>query len=228
MASLTPLAEFPNLALLYKLKKLKPAAQRVVKSDTNNDDSAAVAAAEVTTTNPPNAAFNKKIALIRHDITKLEVDAIVNAANESLMGGGGVDGAIHRAAGPGLLEECRELDGCETGDAKITDAYDLPCRKVIHTVGPVYFLAKEIDMHEVWLRGCYRRSLELAVENGCKSIAFTAISTGIYGYPSEEAAETAIDEVRKWLDAGNGEELDTILFCNFMEKDEDAYLALLP
>ena len=83
-------------------------------------------------------------------------------------------------------------------------------------------------MHEIWLRGCYRRSLELAVENGCKSIAFTAISTGIYGYPSEEAAETAIDEVRKWLDAGNGEELDTILFCNFMEKDEDAYLALLP
>ena len=150
-------------------------------------------------TSPAESAtwrFNDKISLIRTDITKLETDAIVNAANESLLGGGGVDGAIHRAAGEGLLEECRTLDGCDTGDAKITDAYELPCEKVIHAVGPVYWTTKREGMHEKLLRGCYTKSLDLAVQNECKSLAFSALSTGVYGYPSGEAAETAIKAVK--------------------------------
>ena len=130
------------------------------------------------------------------DITKLSTDAIVNAANESLLGGGGVDGAIHRAAGPQLLEECATLDGCDTGSAKITDAYRLPCKKVIHAVGPVYYSTKREGMHEKLLSGCYTTSLDLAAQNDCKSLAFSALSTGVYGYPSDEAAETAIRAVK--------------------------------
>jgi len=177
---------------------------------------------------PPNPSHNGKIALIRTDITKLHVDCIVNAANETLQGGGGVDGAIHHAAGPGMLEECEMLDGCDTGDAKITDGYNLPSKKVIHAVGPIYPWARRYNMHETLLRSCYRRSLELAEEHEMRSIAFPALSTGIYGYPSNEAAEVAISEVRNFLDEGHMRYLNRIIFCNFMEKDEDAYHQALP
>jgi O-acetyl-ADP-ribose deacetylase (regulator of RNase III) len=172
--------------------------------------------------------YNAKIGLIRYDITKLEIDSIVNAANNSLLGGGGVDGAIHRAAGARLLDECEQLNGCDTGSAKITNAYRLPCRKVIHAVGPVYYREKRQNRHEVLLRGCYRRSLELAEENGLKSIAFSALSTGVYGYPSDEAAEAALSEVRNFFEEGKGQGIDRVVFCNFMPKDEDAYHEILP
>ncbi|KAJ5106028.1 hypothetical protein NUU61_003375 [Penicillium alfredii] len=204
------LSEIPTASLLYKLNKLVPAP---------------------TTLATPSQPLNNTISLIRSDITKLQVDCIVNAANESLLGGGGVDGAIHRRAGPALLEECRTLDGCNTGDAKITAAYDLPCQRVIHTVGPIYFaeMRKHPGRPEELLRACYRRSLELAVENNMKSIAFAAISTGVYGYPSEKAAHAASDEVRKFLErSGNIGKLERVIFCNFELKDERSYERVLP
>lgn len=169
--------------------------------------------------------LNRKISNIQRDITELDVDAIVNAANQSLLGGGGVDGAIHRKAGRGLLEECRTLDGCATGSAKITDAYNLPCKKVIHAVGPVY---RDRGQAEPLLRGCYRTSLELAVQNGCKSIAFSAISTGVYGYPSTQAAEAAISEVKSFLTGLDGDKIDRVVFCSFVDRDYEAYTRLLP
>lgn len=209
MTSLIPLSEIPTASLLYKLKRLAPAA--VLTS--------------------PSQVFNDTISLIRNDISKLQVDCIVNAANESLLGGGGVDGAIHRAAGPNLKKECRTLNGCETGDAKISGAYNLPCKRVIHTVGPVYDieLSRGSNRPEDLLRGCYRRSLELAAENDMKSIAFAAISTGVYGYPSEDAAQAALDEARKFLEKPNNiGKLERIVFCNFERKDEVAYEKSIP
>jgi O-acetyl-ADP-ribose deacetylase (regulator of RNase III) len=134
---------------------------------------------------------------IKGDITKLKADAIVNAANPSLLGGGGVDGSIHRAAGPELLKACRGLNGCATGEAKITGAYRLPARHVIHTVGPVWKDGRHGE--EEKLRSCYRNSLALAEEHGLQHIAFPAISTGVYGYPPEEAARIAVDECKAFL-----------------------------
>ena len=138
------------------------------------------------------------LKIIQKDITVMPVDAIVNAANKSLLGGGGVDGCIHRAAGKGLLEECRGLNGCETGEAKITGAYNLPCRHVIHTVGPVYSASKA-DWCRQKLTDCYRNSMELAKANNCKTIAFPLISAGVYGYPHEEAMQIAVETITENL-----------------------------
>lgn len=150
----------------------------------------------------------RKIGIIRGDITKLDVDAIVNAANTTLLGGGGVDGAIHRAAGPELLAECRTLGGCKPGEGKITRGYNLPARFVIHTVGPVWTGGKHREPQT--LTKCYRSCLQLAVENGIKTIAFPAISCGAYGYPIREAAELALRTTRDFL--ATGDKIDKVIF----------------
>ncbi|XP_059081864.1 ADP-ribose glycohydrolase MACROD1-like [Tigriopus californicus] len=159
--------------------------------------------------------FSGLVSIYQGDITKLGIDAIVNAANKSLLGGGGVDGAIHRAAGDKLLKECKTLDGCKTGQAKITSGYDLPAKYVIHTVGPI---GEKPDA----LQSCYQKSLELMVQNNLRSIAFPCISTGVYGYSSENACPVALRTVREFLEK-HPDKVDRIIFCLFMEKDIDLY-----
>lgn len=164
-----------------------------------------------------------EIRAILGDITKLDCDAIVNAANNTLLGGGGVDGAIHRAAGPALLLECARLGGCPTGEAKITPGYNLPARFVIHTVGPVWRGGShgEPDL----LACCYRNSLDIAAQNNLRTIAFPCISTGAYGYPAHEAAVIAVNQVRSYsVDPGS---ICQVVFCCYNERDHQIYLGLL-
>ncbi len=167
--------------------------------------------------------MKSRIELIRNDITKLEVDAIVNAANNSLLGGGGVDGAIHRAAGPQLLDECRTLNGCNTGRAKITGGYRLPSKFVIHTVGPVWHSGKAGEPE--LLASCYKSSLMLAATNNCKTIVFPNISTGVFGFPKKLAATIAINEVITFLEKNDLPE--KVIFCCFDAENYSIYTELL-
>lgn len=163
-----------------------------------------------------------KIDVLQGDITKLDVDAIVNAANSSLLGGGGVDGAIHRAAGPELLAECRTLGGCPTGEARITSGYRLKARHVIHTVGPIFRGGSQGEA--ALLASCYKNSLKLAVENGLHSVAFPNISTGVYGYPKEEAAQIAVKTVQDFLATADSLH---VIFCCFDDENLRLYRSLL-
>lgn len=161
----------------------------------------------------------EKIKIEICDITKLNVDAIVNAANTSLLGGGGVDGAIHRAAGPKLLDECRTLDGCNTGEAKITKGYNLPAKYVIHTPGPIW-RGGNYGEHQL-LKSCYENSLSLAVKNNCQSVGFSAISTGVYGFPLQEATSIAVTTTLNFLNLNDS--LSLIFFSCFDEKTFEVY-----
>jgi O-acetyl-ADP-ribose deacetylase (regulator of RNase III) len=167
--------------------------------------------------------MNNKIEIIRGDITTLNVDAIVNAANNSLLGGGGVDGAIHRAAGPALLEECRLLNGCKTGEAKMTKGYNLKARYVIHTVGPVWRGGNKNEKD--LLEGAYKNSLSTAADNNIQSIAFPNISTGVYGFPKREAAEIAIYTTKTFLE--RNAQINKVFFVCFDKENYDLYASMI-
>lgn len=168
--------------------------------------------------------MESKLTVVKGDITKLNVDAIVNAANHSLLGGGGVDGAIHRAAGRELYEECKTLGGCNTGDAKITKGYKLPAKYVIHTVGPIY--GREGGNEADLLANCYKNSLTLAVAHNVRTIAFPSISTGAYGYPIETASKIAVTTVKNFLDEKKGY-VEKVYFVTFSDTDFKIYQNLL-
>ena len=163
--------------------------------------------------------LSKRIEILLGDITKLQIDAIVNAANNSLLGGGGVDGAIHHAAGSELLDECKLLNGCKTGEAKLTKGYKLPAKFIIHTVGPVWDGGNHNE--DKLLANCYRNSLKLAVINQIKTIAFPAISTGVYGFPLERATKIAVKEIKDFL--GNDQSIQKVIFVCFDNKTYQAY-----
>ncbi|KAI0267670.1 A1pp-domain-containing protein [Gloeopeniophorella convolvens] len=171
---------------------------------------------------PAASSFLDRVSVYRGDITHVQVDAIVNAANSGLLGGGGVDGAIHKAAGPKLLKECRTIGGCPTGEVRITAGYNLPAKHVIHAVGPAYYRSE--GRAPLQLASCYRLGLQLAVQHGLKHIAFPAISTGIYGYPIEDATRIAFEQTRKFLETDDAKELERIVFVVFSSEDEDVYL----
>ncbi|KAF8640294.1 hypothetical protein AX16_010189 [Volvariella volvacea WC 439] len=167
----------------------------------------------------------EKVSVFQGDITRLDLDAIVNAANKSLLGGGGVDGAIHSAAGPKLLEECRGLNGCLTGQSKITRGYNLPSHYVIHTVGPVYNQSPE---KAALLASCYKTSLKLAVDNSLRQVAFPSISTGVYGYPIVDATRIALHTVRQFLESDLGSKVDRVIFVVWSDRDHGVYRNLIP
>ncbi len=163
-----------------------------------------------------------KISLIKEDITKVHADAVVNAANSTLLGGGGVDGAIHRAAGPGLLRECRKIGGCPTGEARITGGYNLPAKFIIHTVGPIWSgRAGSAEKEDALLAGCYGNSLALAYENGARTIAFPSIGTGAYRFPLERASKIAVREIREFL--GSHPDMEKVIIVCFGDEVFRAY-----
>ncbi|KAJ8073638.1 hypothetical protein PM082_011916 [Marasmius tenuissimus] len=207
--NITKLSTIPTLSSLYTTLSLKPTSNSVHK---------------------PSPTLLTKISLFQGDITALHLPngAIVNAANKSLLGGGGVDGAIHRAAGPQLLEECRTLGGAKTGESKITGGWRLPSKHIIHTVGPIYH-SGEIEEKASQLKSCYTTSLTLALTHGLRTIAFPSISTGIYGYPIVDATRIALAAVREVLDTdANEDKFDRIIFVVFSDKDKEVYESLLP
>ncbi|KAF4438336.1 RNA-directed RNA polymerase [Fusarium acutatum] len=211
MASTRGLSEIPTLVSLYR------------------DPDSALSEAHLSSRSDPDYpasdSINKRIGLFRGDITKLRLDAIVNAANRSLLGGGGVDGAIHRAAGNDLVKECKTLGPINTGEAVITKGYNLPSKHVIHTVGPVY--AADSNPNES-LANCYRESLKLAVKNGVTTIGFSAISTGVYGFPNVPAAKIACRTVREFLESEEGSKLTRVVFVTFVAPDVNAYNETIP
>ncbi|KFA48779.1 hypothetical protein S40293_01538 [Stachybotrys chartarum IBT 40293] len=200
-------SEIPTVSALYRSASLALASSAAAKY-------------------PPSAALNKRIGLIRADITRLDVDALVNAANSRLAGGGGVDGSIHRAAGPELLDACDEHGGCPTGEARLTPGFRLPARHVIHAVGPRYGSGPS-ERAEALLRSCYLNSLRIAEQEKMKSVAFSCISTGIYGYPHAEAARVACDTVRNYLEKEESG-LERVVFVTFTPKDVETYDEILP
>ncbi|KAK9492495.1 A1pp-domain-containing protein [Lipomyces doorenjongii] len=175
----------------------------------------------------PSAALNRKVSVLRYDITKVAADAIVNAANNRLAGGSGVNGAIQSAAGPQLLEESLKLHGCQTGDAKVTKGYMLPAKLVIHAAGPIYDQYDKKEANRL-LESCYLRSLQVAAENGVKTIAFPSISTGIFGFPITEASPIALNSVRQFLQSAEGMTLERVVFVLFAGEDEKVYRKTIP
>ncbi|XP_053317333.1 ADP-ribose glycohydrolase MACROD2 [Spea bombifrons] len=202
--------EYKDYVSLDKIPSLK----EELKSKTSNND-------ETPEEMRVKSSLCEKVSLYKGDITQLEVDAIVNAANSSLLGGGGVDGCIHRASGPCLFAECRTLHGCRTGEAKITCGYELPAKYVIHTVGPIA-RGQLNETHKADLASCYQSSLKLAKEHQIRTIAFPCISTGIYGFPNEPAAVIALNKCKEWLKK-NHDEMDRIIFCVFLDVDFKIY-----
>ncbi|KAF9048649.1 hypothetical protein BJ165DRAFT_1041213 [Panaeolus papilionaceus] len=218
---MTRLSSIKTLAQLYTIKAKNPLSLKPV--------------AQSRQLFKPDPGLLNRVSLFQGDITTLEVDAIVNAANRSLLGfsrliplgGGGVDGAIHTAAGPKLLDECRTLNGCLTGESKITRGYNLPARHIIHTVGPVYTSSDKEEKHRQ-LESAYHTSLKVAVENEVRHVAFPSISTGIYSFPIEAATRIALQTTRSFLASKEGETLERVIFVVWSDKDKDVYRSLLP